>query len=70
MAGVGVPVLDTQARAVAALSVGTLAERLNADRLPHVVKILQGEAQALAGKLNPFDVALRYPSRSLSTIGN
>ena len=30
MAGVGVPVLDTQARAVAALSVGTLAERLNA----------------------------------------
>ncbi len=69
MAGVGVPVLDAQGRAVAALSVGTLAERLNADRLPHVVKILQGEAQALAGKLNPFDVALRYPSRSLSTIG-
>ncbi|MGJ5066138.1 IclR family transcriptional regulator [Bradyrhizobium oligotrophicum] len=69
MAGVGVPVLDAQGRAVAALSVGTLAERLNADRLPHVVKILQGEAKALAGKLNPFDVALRYPSRSLSTIG-
>jgi hypothetical protein len=45
-----------------------LAERLNADRLPHVVKILQTEAQALAAKLNPFDVALRYPSRSLSAI--
>ncbi|WP_315725150.1 MULTISPECIES: IclR family transcriptional regulator [unclassified Bradyrhizobium] len=69
MAGVGVPVLDAQGRAVAALSVGTLAERLNAERLPHVVRILQSEAQALAEKLNPFDVALRYPSRSLSTIG-
>ena len=68
MAGLGVPVLDAQNRAVAALSVGTLAERLNPERLPHVVKILQNEAQALAAKLNPFDVALRYPSRSLSTI--
>ena len=68
MAGLGVPVLDAQGRAVAALSVGTLAERLNADRLPHVVKILQTEAQALAAKLNPFDAALRYPSRSLSAI--
>src|SRR3569833_1286666 len=68
MAGLGVPVLDAQGRAVAALSVGTLAERLNPERLPHVVKILQTEAQALAAKLNPFDAALRYPSRSLSTI--
>jgi len=68
MAGVGVPVLDAQHRAVAALSVGTLAERLNPERLPHVVKILQTEAQALGAKLNPFDVTLRYPSRSLSAI--
>jgi DNA-binding IclR family transcriptional regulator len=68
MAGLGVPVLDAEGRAVAALSVGTLAERLNPERLPHVVKILQSEAQALAAKLNPFDIALRYPSRSLSAI--
>lgn len=68
MAGLGVPVLDAERRAVAALSVGTLAERLNPERLPHVVKILQTEAQALAARLNPFDAALRYPSRSLSTI--
>ena len=68
MAGLGVPVLDAERRAVAALSVGTLAERLSPERLPHVVKILQTEAQALAAKLNPFDAALRYPSRSLSTI--
>jgi len=53
---------------VAALSVGTLAERLNAERLPHVVKMLQTEAQTIAARLNPFDMALRYPSRSLSTV--
>jgi hypothetical protein len=50
------------------LPCGTLVERLNPERLPHVVKILQTEAQALAAKLNPFDIALRYPSRSLSRI--
>ncbi len=42
MAGIAVPVLDRQGRAVAALSVATLAERLNADRLPTVVQILGG----------------------------
>jgi len=66
MAGVGVPLFDAQSRVVAALSVGTLAERLNTERLPHVVKMLQAEAQAVAARLNPFDIALRYPSRSLS----
>jgi len=68
MAGVGVPLFDAQKRVAAALSVGTLAERLNAERLPHVVKMLQAEAQAVAVRLNPFDVALRYPSRSLGSI--
>ena len=32
MAGVGVPILDAEGRAVAALSIGTLAERLEGDR--------------------------------------
>jgi DNA-binding IclR family transcriptional regulator len=68
MVGVGVPLFDAESRVVAALSVGTLAERLNAERLPHVVKMLQTEAQAIAARLNPFDMALRYPSRSLSTV--
>lgn len=68
MAGVAVPVFDAQGRVVAALSVGTLAERLREDRLPNVVAMLRGEAEALGAKLNPFDVALRYPSRSLSTM--
>ena len=67
MAGVGVPLFDAQQRVVAALSVGTLAERLNSDRLPHVVRMLQAEAQAVSARLNPFDMALRYPSRSLGT---
>ncbi|CAM5202134.1 IclR family transcriptional regulator OS=Bosea thiooxidans OX=53254 GN=ARD30_00290 PE=4 SV=1 [Bosea thiooxidans] len=62
------PVFDAQGRVVAALSVGTLAERLREDRLPNVVAMLRGEAEALGAKLNPFDVALRYPSRSLSTM--
>jgi DNA-binding IclR family transcriptional regulator len=67
MAGVGVPLFDAQNRVVAALSVGTLAERLSSERLPHVVKMLQTEAEAVAARLNPFDIALRYPSRSLGS---
>lgn len=65
MAGLGVPVFDAEGRAVAALSIGTLAERLSAERLPNVVRILQAEAATLGARLNPFDASLRYPSRSL-----
>ncbi|WP_425287433.1 IclR family transcriptional regulator [Paramesorhizobium deserti] len=68
MAGAGVPVIDTQGRPVAALSVGTLAERLGPERLPGVVRILKTEADNLAAGLNPFDVTLRYPLRSLSNV--
>ncbi len=68
MAGVAVPVFDAQGRVVAALSVGTLAERLKDDRLANVVGLLQAEAATLSAKLNPFDPALRYPSRSLSAV--
>ena len=66
MAGVGVPILDAEGRAVAALSVGTLAERLKDDRLPIVVQLLRKEADEIAERLNPFDPTLRYPARSLS----
>ncbi len=68
MAGLGVPVFDAEGRAVAALSIGTLAERLHDERLPNVVKILQTEAATLGSRLNPFDPSLRYPSRSLGSI--
>lgn len=68
MAGLGVPVCDAGGRAVAALSVGTLGERLQEKRLPYVVKILCEEAQALGARINPFDPALRHPLRSLSSV--
>ena len=68
MAGVAVPVFDAQGRPVAALSVGTLAERLHDERLPNVAAILTAEARALGAALNPFDPTLRYPSRALSAV--
>lgn len=68
MAGLGVPVFDAEGRVVAALSIGTLAERLRDKRLPSVARILQEEAAALGAKLNPFDISLRYPSRSLGSM--
>lgn len=69
MAGLGVPVFDAEGRAVAALSIGTTAERLRDERLPNVARMLQTEAATLGAQLNPFDTALRYPSRSLSSAG-
>ena len=65
MAGVAVPVLDHEGRAVAALSVGTIADRLNPERLPTVVDMLRREAAALGPQLHPFDVTLRRPAQSL-----
>ncbi|PRH85641.1 IclR family transcriptional regulator [Labrys okinawensis] len=66
MAGVGVPVFDARGRAVAALSVGTLADRLKDSRLPSVVKIMKAEADELSQQINPFDATLRHPWRSLA----
>jgi len=63
MAGVAVPILDGTGRAVAALSVGTLANRLNPQRLPTVVEMLQREAKAIGARVNPFDASLRFPLR-------
>ena len=68
MAGAAVPVFDRNGRVVAALSVGTLTNRLNADRLPVVIELLQREAKALAAQINPFDTALRRPSDSLGAL--
>ncbi len=66
MAGVAVPICDREGRAVAALSVGTIAERLNPDRMPTVVELLQREAAALGPRINPFDATLRRPAQSLA----
>ncbi len=64
MAGVAVPVCDREGRAVAALSVGTIADRLNPDRMPTVVDLLQREAAAIGPLINPFDPTLRRPARN------
>jgi DNA-binding IclR family transcriptional regulator len=69
MAGAAVPVFDRNGRVVAALSVGTLTNRLNAERLPVVIELLQREAKALSAQINPFDAALRRPSDSLRLDG-
>jgi DNA-binding IclR family transcriptional regulator len=65
MAGVAVPVFDANGQVVAALSVGTLTARLEGDRLPVVVDLLQREARALASQINPFDRTLRRPGEAL-----
>lgn len=66
MAGVAVPICDREGRAVAALSVGTIADRLSPDRMPTVVELLRREAAAIGPKINPFDPTLRQPSRRLA----
>jgi hypothetical protein len=63
---VAVPICDREGRAVAALSVGTIADRLNADRMPTVVELLKREAATISLKINPFDASLRRPAQSLS----
>jgi DNA-binding IclR family transcriptional regulator len=65
MAGAAVPVFDCNGRVVAALSVGTLANRLNAERLPVVIELLQREAKGLSAQINPFDRTLRRVSEGL-----
>jgi DNA-binding IclR family transcriptional regulator len=68
MTGVAVPVFDTSGRVVAALSVGTLSERLRDDRLPVVVDLLRREAERISAKVSPFDSALRRPAQYLGGI--
>ncbi|UZE16236.1 IclR family transcriptional regulator [Pseudomonas sp. B21-054] len=63
MAGVAVPILDRDGRAVAALSVATVSDRLGPDRLPTVVEMLKREAALIGPRVNPFDPLLRRPSQ-------
>lgn len=70
MAGVAVPVHDAGGTVVAALSVGTLSDRVQGDRLHVIVDLLKGEARNLGRQINPFDPTLRSPSRSLSYVSD
>ncbi|WP_460122587.1 IclR family transcriptional regulator [Pseudomonas sp. S2_C03] len=63
MAGLAVPILDREGRAVAALSVATISDRLGPDRLPTVVEMLKREAALIGPRINPFDPLLRRPSQ-------
>ena len=65
MSGVSVGITDRNKQVVGALSIGTLNERLNADRLPHIVKMLQTEAAKISALINPYDPALRRPLQHL-----
>ena len=67
MAGIAVPVFDARGYAVAALSVGTLSDRLRPDRLPTVAAMLKQEAAEVSSRVNPFDQVLRKPFLSLSS---
>lgn len=67
MAGLAVPILDREGRAVAALSVATITDRLGPDRLPTVVELLKREAAAIGPRINPFDPLLRRPSQIFAT---
>jgi DNA-binding IclR family transcriptional regulator len=69
MAGVAVPILDRTGTAIAAVSVGTLASRLNEERLPMIVELLKRQADAIGPLANPFDVALRRrPTHALADV--
>ena len=68
MAGAAVPICDGEGRAVAALSVGTIADRLSPDRLPAVIALLQREAALIGPQINPFDATLRRPAQQLAGV--
>lgn len=68
MTGVAVPIFDTNGRVVAALSVGTLKERLGPDRRPTVIELLQREAGLIGARVSPFDPALRRPAQYLGGV--
>ncbi len=66
--GVGVPIFDTNRHVVAALSIGTPTERLTPERKVMVVELLRKEADAIGGRVSPFDRALRSPARWLGGV--
>jgi DNA-binding IclR family transcriptional regulator len=59
MAGLGVPILTPDRRAVAALSVGSTTDRMTPERNAVIAEMLLSEARQIGAKLNPFDPTLR-----------
>jgi DNA-binding IclR family transcriptional regulator len=59
MAGLGVPILDREGRAIAALSVGTTIDRLGAERRCAIAALLKRAVTDIAPQVSPFDPVLR-----------
>ncbi len=59
--GLAVPLFDCNGQVVGALSIATLTDRLNQDRLPVIVDVMKQEADKLSKLINPFDRNLRRP---------
>jgi DNA-binding IclR family transcriptional regulator len=59
MAGLGVPIVTTDGRAVAALSVGSTTDRMTPERNNVIAEILKNEARQIGANLSPFDPTLR-----------
>jgi DNA-binding IclR family transcriptional regulator len=68
MAGIGVPVLDQDGRAVAALSIGTTLDRLTPERSPVIAGMLMREAAHVAARLNPLDRSLRRAGAAMEAM--
>jgi DNA-binding IclR family transcriptional regulator len=68
MTGVAVPIFDTNGNVVAALSIGTLSERLTPERKAAVIDCLRREAEAIGRRVSPVDPALRRPARWLGGV--
>ncbi len=69
MAGLAVPIFDSRGQVVAAISIGTLTNRLNAERLPIVVQMLKREAEAISRRISPFDPIMRRPMHQFVQAG-
>jgi DNA-binding IclR family transcriptional regulator len=69
MAGLGVPIMTADGRAVAALSVGSTTDRMTAERNAVIAEILKEEARAIGAKLNPFDPTLRRAGAAMEMGG-
>lgn len=59
--GLAVPVFDCNGEIIGALSIATLAEKLNSERMPVVANLMKQEAENLSRLINPFDLNLRRP---------
>lgn len=55
MGGVAVAIKNRNGYPVASLSIGTLAERVNEERLPIIAEVLRKEADKIGEQLHPFD---------------